>query len=159
MKEDGTLFQVPFETLFDYMWYLRLLARSLAHCGSRSLIYLAAAVSDFYIHPDELVCGRHVSVTASPSTYYTCYTRKSTRSSPLGHSVQRSATLPRWLGRSHSAGLLMPSQSPSRCVCVGGVGGGRGTKLNSAVLTQLETDASLLIRHSKAALQRYNHQV
>ncbi|KAG1656889.1 hypothetical protein FOA52_000683 [Chlamydomonas sp. UWO 241] len=50
----GTLLQVGFETIFEYLTFLRLIALSLAPYGPRVLFYLAAAVSDFYVPWSEL---------------------------------------------------------------------------------------------------------
>ncbi|KAG1669832.1 hypothetical protein FOA52_001662 [Chlamydomonas sp. UWO 241] len=46
--------QVGFETIFEYLTFLRLIALSLAPYGPRVLFYLAAAVSDFYVPWSEL---------------------------------------------------------------------------------------------------------
>eukprot|EP00966_Prymnesium_polylepis_P082871 1919283-Prymnesium_polylepis.1 len=46
------LLAVPFTTVFDYLFLLREASRALEPAGAAGLIYLAAAVSDFYV-PDE----------------------------------------------------------------------------------------------------------
>lgn len=47
------LLQIPYVTLFEYMYYLRELA---ILCNKKSYIfYLAAAVSDFYIPESQMV--------------------------------------------------------------------------------------------------------
>lgn len=45
----GTLLRVSFETLFEYLVYLKAIAEALAPFGPRAAFYLAAAVSDFYV--------------------------------------------------------------------------------------------------------------
>ena len=45
----GTLLRIAFETLFEYLVYLRAIAETLSPFGSRAAFYLAAAVSDFYV--------------------------------------------------------------------------------------------------------------
>jgi len=50
----GTLLLVEFTTLTDYLHYLQGAAQSLAVCGSSAMLYLAAAVSDFYIPTSDL---------------------------------------------------------------------------------------------------------
>ena len=45
----GTLLRISFETLFEYLVYLKAIAETLAPFGPRSAFYLAAAVSDFYV--------------------------------------------------------------------------------------------------------------
>jgi len=45
----GTLLLIEFTTLSDYLHYLQGAAQLLAVCGNSAMMYLAAAVSDFYI--------------------------------------------------------------------------------------------------------------
>lgn len=54
VKQSGRLLSIPFTTLVDYLWLLRTSAESLAQFGSKALLYLAAAVSDFYIPPRDM---------------------------------------------------------------------------------------------------------
>ena len=51
----GTLLMIEFSTLCDYLFLLRGVAESLAPHGPTVMLYLAAAVSDFYIPPQDLV--------------------------------------------------------------------------------------------------------
>lgn len=53
-KNENRFLSVPFTTLIEYMWLLRgsCMLMDTKHC----LLYLAAAVSDFYIPPSEMVC-------------------------------------------------------------------------------------------------------
>ena len=55
VKQEGTLHMVPFTTVFEYMLYLRELSLLLEPIGPKAMVYLAAAVSDFYIHPSNIV--------------------------------------------------------------------------------------------------------
>ena len=43
------LLMIPYNSLSDYLWFLRAAAQEMHILGPSSLIYLAAAVSDFYI--------------------------------------------------------------------------------------------------------------
>ncbi|GLC43564.1 hypothetical protein PLESTB_001570700 [Pleodorina starrii] len=54
-REDGTLLVIKYETIFEYLTYLRIIADQLRPLGPRAMLYLAAAVSDFYIPWSELV--------------------------------------------------------------------------------------------------------
>ena len=47
VKHDKRLLMVSFTSLSDYMWYLRSICQRLGGIGSRVMLYLAAAVSDF----------------------------------------------------------------------------------------------------------------
>lgn len=46
---------IEFSTLSDYLFLLRGVAESLAPHGPTVMLYLAAAVSDFYIPPQDMV--------------------------------------------------------------------------------------------------------
>lgn len=52
----GTLLRLSFETLFEYLTYLKSIAVALdsTSCGRRAAFYLAAAVSDFYVPRSEM---------------------------------------------------------------------------------------------------------
>ncbi|KAL7526577.1 hypothetical protein ACHAWF_001829 [Thalassiosira exigua] len=52
IKREGLLLTVDFRTVDEYLRKLRLCCEALDACGSLGLVYLAAAVSDFYV-PDE----------------------------------------------------------------------------------------------------------
>ncbi|KAL0271076.1 UNVERIFIED_CONTAM: hypothetical protein PYX00_008293 [Menopon gallinae] len=54
VKKSGCLLSISFTTLSDYLWLLRACCDSLSKCGNRALIFLAAAVSDFYIPTENL---------------------------------------------------------------------------------------------------------
>lgn len=49
------LLQLTFTTLPEYFWLLRCACQALAPLESRAFLYLAAAVSDFYIPSNEMV--------------------------------------------------------------------------------------------------------
>eukprot|EP00731_Ephydatia_muelleri_P012946 Em0007g256a len=48
------LLLVPYTTLFDYLHYLKVISSLLRPLGPQAIIYLAAAVSDFYVHPEDM---------------------------------------------------------------------------------------------------------
>lgn len=50
-----TCLQLTYVTLGDYLWLLKGISNELNSIGSRALLYLAAAVSDFYIPKTEMV--------------------------------------------------------------------------------------------------------
>jgi len=53
-KRKGLLMQVQFTTLVEYLFYLRELCTVLKDAKRKALIYLAAAVSDFYLPQKEM---------------------------------------------------------------------------------------------------------
>lgn len=48
-RDEGRLLEVPFVTISDYLHMLRCSSESLAAAGRKGLMFLAAAVSDFYV--------------------------------------------------------------------------------------------------------------
>lgn len=52
IKRQGLLLTITFRTVDDYIRKLQLCSEAVSICGSLTLVYLAAAVSDFYV-PDE----------------------------------------------------------------------------------------------------------
>ncbi|XP_014468488.1 PREDICTED: phosphopantothenate--cysteine ligase isoform X3 [Dinoponera quadriceps] len=48
------LLQLSFTTLSEYLWLLRSACQALAPLGNKAILYLAAAVSDFYIPSNEM---------------------------------------------------------------------------------------------------------
>lgn len=53
--ESQRILFVNFTSVVDYMWLLRAACECLAPMEQRALLYLAAAVSDFYIPQDKMV--------------------------------------------------------------------------------------------------------
>lgn len=51
---NGSLLQIGFFTLTEYLFYLKMAAEALRFVGREALIYLAAAVSDFYVPDGEM---------------------------------------------------------------------------------------------------------
>jgi phosphopantothenate-cysteine ligase len=71
IKEASHLLCISFTSLTEYLWLLRAACESLAPFGSRAVLYLAAAVSDFYIPSSEMVSKlkpiMHVSINFKAS--------------------------------------------------------------------------------------------
>ncbi|XP_013390204.1 phosphopantothenate--cysteine ligase-like [Lingula anatina] len=54
VKSGGTLLQIEFTTVGEYIHLLKTAADAMRPLGPRAMLYLAAAVSDFYIPTDEM---------------------------------------------------------------------------------------------------------
>lgn len=54
IKSEGRLLWLTFTSLSDYLWLLRSATQCLQRLAPKALLYLAAAVSDFYIPQDEI---------------------------------------------------------------------------------------------------------
>ncbi|XP_072393551.1 phosphopantothenate--cysteine ligase [Diabrotica undecimpunctata] len=66
--KEGRLLCVNFTTLSDYFWLLRAACESLTVFGSNAMLYLAAAVSDFFIPPNQMSTHK-ISSDAAPSIH------------------------------------------------------------------------------------------
>lgn len=53
-KESNCLLMLPFVTITDYLFELRAVAQLMQPLGPKGLLYLAAAVSDFFLPPDRM---------------------------------------------------------------------------------------------------------
>ncbi|XP_047531612.1 phosphopantothenate--cysteine ligase [Vanessa atalanta] len=62
----GALLHVSFTTVSEYFWLLRAACECLAHTGARALLYLAAAVSDFYVPKDRVPTHKMQSASGPP---------------------------------------------------------------------------------------------
>lgn len=54
-QEANKILYINFTSVVDYMWLLRAACECLAPFDKRAVLYLAAAVSDFYIPSDKMV--------------------------------------------------------------------------------------------------------
>lgn len=66
-RDSNRLLYITFTSVVDYMWLLRAACECLASFGRRALLYLAAAVSDFYIPADELPTHKMQSGQGAPT--------------------------------------------------------------------------------------------
>lgn len=60
------LLYIHFYTVADYLYLLQRLGQLLNGIGPRAILYLAAAVSDFYLPEAHLVCEPVISTSSSP---------------------------------------------------------------------------------------------
>ncbi|XP_023720087.1 phosphopantothenate--cysteine ligase isoform X2 [Cryptotermes secundus] len=68
-KEAGDLLCISFTSLTEYLWLLRAACECLTPFGSRAVLYLAAAVSDFYIPSNEMPIHKMQSEAGPPTIY------------------------------------------------------------------------------------------
>ena len=68
------LLQIPFTSVFDYIYLLRSISQELCSLGSRAVIYCAAAVADYYIHHSEMVHYniKSIIITRVSNLQYPC---------------------------------------------------------------------------------------
>ncbi|XP_063994061.1 phosphopantothenate--cysteine ligase [Diachasmimorpha longicaudata] len=63
---EGKLLQLSFTTLSEYLWLLRAASQAVAPLKKRVVLYLAAAVSDFYVPSNEMSVHKIGSTIGAP---------------------------------------------------------------------------------------------
>lgn len=66
-QETNKILYINFTSVVDYMWLLRAACECLATAEKRALLYLAAAVSDFYIPSDMMPTHKMQSGHGAPT--------------------------------------------------------------------------------------------
>ncbi|KAK4133327.1 DFP-domain-containing protein [Trichocladium antarcticum] len=146
-RDRNMLLVLPFVSISDYLHELRSIARLMRPLGPRGLLYLAAAVSDFFVPPDRMAEHKIQSTNAVDKKTVTGpraeeeETFDNFDSSP---SVPRSKSLvidldpvPKFLKN------LVEGWSPQGMI----------------VSFKLETDPSILVHKAKYSLDRYQHHL
>ncbi|RDL31505.1 CoaB-like protein [Venustampulla echinocandica] len=64
-KKENRLLTLPFTTINDYLFVLRAVAHDMRPLGPNGLLYLAAAVSDFFVPPERMVEHKIQSTNAT----------------------------------------------------------------------------------------------
>ena len=131
-KRNNQLLLIPYTTITDYLWLFRTIPAIMQLLGSSALIYLAAAVSDFFIPRNKL--AEHKIQSRGPGRTAT------TEASPATHSdklILELDPVPKFL--SHLVSTWAPSAM--------------------TISFKLETDSTLLISKAKSSLARYHHHL
>ncbi|KAJ2947304.1 hypothetical protein O0L34_g17021 [Tuta absoluta] len=66
-QQTGMILYVSFTTVSEYFWLLRAACEQLANVGPKALLYLAAAVSDFYVPKDQVPTHKMQSGSGPPA--------------------------------------------------------------------------------------------
>ena len=139
----NTLLLLPFTTVTEYLWSLREIAIQMGCLGPKSLFYLAAAVSDFFVPEDRLPEHKIQSAESERSTKRpNGPLRTASGSSDEGHPPKKSLTIeldpvPKFLK------ALVQDWAPGGMI----------------ISFKLETDSSILIRKAQKALKQYSHHL
>lgn len=134
----GRLLCVPFTSVVDYLHFLRIVCQAINGHGERAMLFLAAAVSDFYIPTTEMVCAA-LSGRGAAARKPTPHSPTPTPSQPE-HKIQSSdgairirlRQVPKMLG------LVRKEWAPT-ALCIG---------------FKLETDADMLMAKARESIQR-----
>ncbi|RDW77018.1 CoaB-like protein [Coleophoma cylindrospora] len=140
-KEKNLLLTLPFTTINDYLFVLRSIAQLMRPLGPRGLLYLAAAVSDFFVPPERMVEHKIQSTNATDKPKEEEETFDNFDSSPA---IPRSKRLivdldpvPKFLKN------LVDGWAPEGMI----------------VSFKLETDPEILVHKAQYSLDRYQHHL
>jgi phosphopantothenate-cysteine ligase len=139
-KKQNMLLLLPFVTITDYLWALREVSMAMRQLGPAALLYLAAAVSDFFVPKDRL--SEHKIQSTNVDAHGV---DDEDRSRNDGRGLQPQSKklivdldpVPKFLKR------LVDGWAPNGMI----------------VSFKLETDPSLLISKAHTALHRYSHHL
>ncbi|MCJ1354930.1 MAG: hypothetical protein MMC33_004920 [Icmadophila ericetorum] len=143
-RQNNLLLLMPYVTIIDYLWLFRTIAISMQPLGPSALLYLAAAVSDFFVSRDKLAEHKIQSGGNPPgktendgSTVDTAKQAEVQIANQSGKLVLELDPVPKFLGR------LVSTWSPSAMI----------------ISFKLETDSALLLSKAKSALNKYHHHL
>lgn len=140
-KKKNLLLTLPFTTINDYLFVLRSIAQLMRPLGPRGLLYLAAAVSDFFVPPERMVEHKIQSTNATEKPREDEEAFDNFDSSPA---IPRSKRLivdldpvPKFLKN------LVDGWAPEGMI----------------VSFKLETDPEILVHKAQYSLDRYQHHL
>ncbi|KAL9488137.1 hypothetical protein ACSS6W_000414 [Trichoderma asperelloides] len=153
-RRDNTLLLLPFVTIGDYLHELRAIARLMAPLGSSGLLYLAAAVSDFFVPPERL-SEHKIQSTNIIEKLYPKDKGSITPSSPIEDeeifdNFDASPRVPR-------SKRLIIDLDPVPKFLKSLVEG--WAPLGMIVSFKLETDPRILVHKARFSLERYQHHL
>ncbi|RFU34049.1 hypothetical protein B7463_g2271, partial [Scytalidium lignicola] len=158
-REKNLLLVLPFTTITDYLFSLRAIAKLMRPLGPRALLYLAAAVSDFFVPPDRMSEHKIQSTDATDSlpskgANFGGSSRPSTIEAPVDEETfdnfDSSPSVPR------SKRLIIdldPLPKFLKALVDGWV------PPAMVVSFKLETDPDILVHKAEYSLNRYQHHL
>ncbi|KAF4124506.1 phosphopantothenate---cysteine ligase (ATP) [Geosmithia morbida] len=152
-RSEKLLLTIPFVTIGDYLHELRALSRLMAPLGPRSLLYLAAAVSDFFVPPDRMSEHKIQSTNAAENTSIAAATATAGSSSKDEEEFDNfdgAPTVPR-------SKRLVIDLDPVPKFLKNLVDGWAPQGMITSY--KLETDPSILVHKARTSLARYQHHL
>lgn len=153
-RRDNMLLLLPFVTIGDYLHELRSVARLMAPLGSSGLLYLAAAVSDFFVPPERL--SEHK--IQSTNIVEKLYPKNSSSPSPSPQ-IEDEETFDNFDAspRVPRSKRLIIDLDPVPKFLKSLVEG--WAPLGMIVSFKLETDPRILVHKARYSLERYQHHL
>lgn len=154
-RRNNTLLLLPFVTIGDYLHELRAVARLMAPLGSSGLLYLAAAVSDFFVPPERLSEHKIQSTNIVEKLYPGESSASSTPTPPIDgeetfDNFDSSPRVPR------SKRLIIDLDPVPKFLKTLVEG---WAPFGMIVSFKLETDPRILVHKARYSLERYQHHL
>jgi len=146
-KERNLLLTLPFTTINDYLFVLRSVSQLMRPLGPNGLLYLAAAVSDFFVPPERMVEHKIQSTNAADTAEEM---RKKENSEEVFDNFDSSPAIPR-------SKRLIVDLDPVPKFLKNLVDGWAPEGM--IVSFKLETDPEILVHKAKYSLERYQHHL
>ncbi|KAG5971346.1 hypothetical protein E4U58_007639 [Claviceps cyperi] len=165
-KDANMLLTIPFVTIGDYLHELRALSRLMSPLGRRGLLYLAAAVSDFFVPPERMAehkiqsTDAAVTVTAASASSSVAKAAAAAMAAVVGNGIPEEEeefdnfdASPRIVRSKRLVVDLDPVPKFLKNLVDGWAPQGM------IVSYKLETDPAILVRKARYSLERYQHHL
>ncbi|KAK9776319.1 putative DNA/pantothenate metabolism flavoprotein C-terminal domain-containing protein [Seiridium cardinale] len=149
-KKNRMLLMLPFTTITDYLHELRSIAQLMHPLGPDGLLYLAAAVSDFFVPPDRMSEHKIQSTNATDKFGQAAATVKKPEPEEAFDNFDSSPSVPR-------SKRLIVDLDPVPKFLKNLVDGWAPEGM--IVSFKLETDPDILVHKAKYSLDRYQHHL
>jgi phosphopantothenate-cysteine ligase len=153
-KDKNLLLTLPFTTITDYLFVLRAIAQLMRPLGPNGLLYLAAAVSDFFVPPERMVEHKIQSTNATDHKAENEVEAKKSRNEDEEEEIfdnfDSSPAVPR-------SKRLIVDLDPVPKFLKNLVDG--WTPEGMIVSFKLETDPEILVHKARYSLVRYQHHL
>ena len=149
-KEKNLLLTLPFTTINDYLFVLRAIAQLMRPLGPNGLLYLAAAVSDFFVPPERMVEHKIQSTNATDAQAQKEQAIKDVEEEETFDNFDSSPKVPR-------SKRLVVDLDPVPKFLKNLVDGWAPEGM--IVSFKLETDPEILVHKAQYSLDRYQHHL
>ncbi|CAH0039344.1 unnamed protein product [Clonostachys solani] len=160
-RTENLLLSIPFVTIGDYLHELRAISRLMASLGPRGLLYLAAAVSDFFVPPERMAehkiqstdLGKRAQEAAAAAAGQDLNSADSSKQDSEEEEFDNFDSSPR-VPRSKR---LIIDLDPVPKLLLNLVDGWAPRGMVSSF--KLETDPTILVTKARYSLERYQHHL
>lgn len=149
-KKKNMLLTLPFTTINDYLFVLRSVSQLMRPLGSNGLLYLAAAVSDFFVPPERMVEHKIQSTNATETKESKATAEAAVAEEETFDNFDSSPRVPR-------SKRLIVDLDPVPKFLKNLVDGWAPEGM--IVSFKLETDPQILVHKAEYSLDRYQHHL